>query len=60
MQTDLSYYRKRASEERTAALNARHVSVRRVHVELAQLYEDRVRTMTAHHEKLYVPLAEAG
>jgi len=56
--SDLSYYRRRASEERTAALNARHPHVRRVHIELAERYEERVRGMAAHHEELYVPMVE--
>jgi len=60
MQSDLSYYRKRASEERTAALQARHLRVRRVHLDLAELYEERVRAMAAHHGQLYVPLAEVS
>jgi predicted nuclease with TOPRIM domain len=55
---DLSYFRKRASEERTAALNARDARVRKVHVEMAERYEERVRGMAAHHERLYVPLSE--
>lgn len=56
---DLSYFRRRASEERTAALNARDPRVLRVHVEMAERYEERVREMAAHHEGLYVPLVEA-
>lgn len=55
---DLSYFRRRASEERTAALNSRDLRVRRVHIELAERYEERVRGMAAHHEQLYVPLSE--
>ena len=39
---DVSYDRQRASEERTAALQSRDVRVRRVHVELADRYEERV------------------
>ena len=57
---DLSYFRKRASEERTAALNARDPRVRRAHVHMAEAYEDRVRAMTAHHERLFVPMVEAS
>jgi len=56
--TDLSYFRKRASEERTAAINARDARVRKVHNEMAERYEDRVRGMAAHHEMLYFPMAE--
>jgi hypothetical protein len=56
--SDLSYFRKRASEERTAALNARDPRVRKAHLEMAERYEDRVRGMAAHHEMLFVPLVE--
>ncbi len=59
MTNDLSYYRRRASEERTAALNARDPRVRRVHVQLAESYEERVRGMAAHHEQLFVPMVES-
>jgi hypothetical protein len=55
---DLSYFLRRASEERTAALYARDPRVRRVHLEMAERYEERVRGMTAHHEKIYVPMLE--
>ena len=58
MSNDLSYFRKRASEERTAALNARDPRVRKAHTEMAERYEDRVRGMAAHHEMLFVPLVE--
>ncbi len=58
MTSDLSYYRRRASEERTAALNTRDVRVRKVHNEMAERYEERVRAMAAHHEALYVPMVE--
>ena len=58
MTSDLSYYRRRASEERTAALNSRDPRVRRAHVEMAERYEERVRAMTAHHEQIYFPMTE--
>ena len=58
MTNDLSYFRRRASEERTAALNARDPRVCKVHRELADRYEERVRGMAAHHEMLFVPLVE--
>ena len=60
MTSDLSYYRQRASEERTAALNARDPRVRRAHTEMAERYEERVRGMAAHHEQLYVPMSETA
>jgi hypothetical protein len=59
MTSDLSYYRRRASEERTAALNSRDPRVRRVHSEMADHYEERVRGMAAHHEELFVPMVES-
>lgn len=59
MTSDLSYYRRRASEERTAALNSRDPRVRKVHAEMAEHYEERVRGMAAHHEELYVPMVES-
>jgi hypothetical protein len=55
---DLSYFLRRASDERTAALHAKDPRVRRVHLEMAERYEERVRGMTAHHERIYVPLVE--
>lgn len=58
MTSDLSYYRRRASEERTAALNTRDLRVRRVHLELAERYEQRVREMAVNHEELYFPMVE--
>ena len=58
--SDLSYFRRRASEERTAALNSRDPRVRQAHVQMAERYEERVRGMTAHHELLYVPLVETA
>lgn len=51
MQTDLSYFLKRASEERTAALHVRNPSARHAHVELAERYEERVRNLAARQER---------
>ena len=56
MKSDLSYFLKRASEERTAALQVRNAKVREAHVELAERYEERVRDMTTRHERLFFPL----
>lgn len=59
MQSDLSYYRRRASEERTAALQSRHLGVRRAHVEMAKRYEERVRRLSLPGERVHVPISEA-
>lgn len=59
VRSDLSYFLKRASEERTAALQVRNPNVRHAHVELAERYEERVRNMTARHERLFFPESPA-
>lgn len=51
---DASYDLRRASEERTAALQARDVKVRRVHIELAERYEERIRNSTAARSQLWL------
>lgn len=52
METDIAYFRRRASEERTAALQARDPAARDAHRELAKRYEDLVHAMTAHEQRL--------
>jgi hypothetical protein len=51
IESDAIYFRQRASEERTAALHARHADARQRHLEKAEAYEDRVRAITLreHH-----------
>jgi hypothetical protein len=56
MESDLAYFRRRASEERTAALNARTTNARRAHVDLAERYEDLVRAIAAREEEFDVSL----
>jgi hypothetical protein len=58
MMNDYSYFLKRASDERTAAIHARDPRARKVHLDMAERYEERVREMTAHHERIYVPMVE--
>ena len=58
MMNDYSYFLKRASDERTAAMYARDPLVRQVHLDMAERYEERVREMTVHHERIYVPMVE--
>jgi hypothetical protein len=45
IESDAIYFRKRASEERTAALHARHADARKRHLESAERYENRVRAI---------------
>lgn len=51
MESDLAYFRRRASEERTAALEARHAQAREAHAQLAERYEDLVRAIAAGEQK---------
>lgn len=48
MESDISYFRRRCSEERTAALQSRDPKTRKSHLELAERYEDLVRGMSTH------------
>lgn len=48
MESDTEYFRRRASEERTAALQARDSRARDAHLEMADRYEDLVRGITGH------------
>ena len=41
METDLAYYRRRASQEGAAAQAALHPKVRTIHLELKRCYEER-------------------
>ena len=45
MESDSTYYSRRAAEERAAALEATNIRVQDRHLELAQAYEYRVREM---------------
>jgi hypothetical protein len=59
MTDDISYFRRRASEERTAALNARLPRVRRVHVAAAELYEELVKAKVSSKPKVGLEAAGA-
>lgn len=57
MGNDLSYFQRRASQERAAALRAAHPHARQAHLAMAQEYEDLIRRLAANQRKLetYVP-----
>ena len=55
VESDLTYFRKRASEERTAALHARSSTARTKHVERAEQYESRVRAIATRHQERLLP-----
>jgi hypothetical protein len=50
MESDFIYFRQRAAEERTAALQTRNRFARRAHVEMADQYEDRVRAIAVRQQ----------
>lgn len=60
MDTDTAYFRRRASEERTAALQARDRRVRAAHLQLAQRYEDLVRGIVRYEQFLGLNSAKAA
>ena len=47
MGIDVEYFRKRANEERVAAMKAAHPKVRDAHVEMARLYDDKLASIAA-------------
>jgi hypothetical protein len=57
VESDIAYFRRRASDERSAALQARH-SAREAHLELAERYEDLVRGMAAAEQRLGIGTAD--
>lgn len=56
---DVVYFRRRAMEERTAALSSSDQRVRKVHLELAHRYEGTVREIIAHDRQHRMRLLEA-
>jgi hypothetical protein len=55
---EVSYFIGRALEEWMAAVKAAHPIARRRHVELAEAYEDRVRTMAAVERRSLIRLVD--
>lgn len=52
MEGDTVYFRRRASEERTAAMYTRHPRARKAHIDMAERYEDLVRAIAARERHL--------
>lgn len=50
METDLEYFRRRASEEYLSYANAGHPAVRRTHLALAQRYEALARAIETDNQ----------
>lgn len=60
MEVDTIYFRRRASEERTAALQARHAQVREAHLQMAERYEDLVRAIVAREWVIGIRTSDAA
>lgn len=52
MERELAYYRKRSAEESARALSALNPKVRKVHLELAHRYDERVVALEAREMPL--------
>ena len=59
METDLNYFRRRAHEEREAAMKAQHASARRAHRHMADRYDELSDVIAAHHSALHRRLVSA-
>lgn len=55
MNGDVGYFTRRAAEERTAGLQSRDPAARRAHIERAERYEDLVRGISRHTDRLGLP-----
>ena len=60
MESDQVYFTQRASEERTAALQARHSAARKSHAEMAERYEELVRAFAAEERRAGFGVVEAA
>ena len=60
MEGDSSYFTRRASEERAAALNAASGAARVAHEQMAERYEDLVRAIARHDHRTGVDLADVA
>jgi hypothetical protein len=60
METDLVYYRRRSAEEKAAAKAALDPRVRRVHVDLARRYDERIAALTTERGQSHLHLVSAA
>jgi hypothetical protein len=50
MESDTSYFARRAAQERQAALKARHPGARQAHLDIAARYDDLIAALVAHEQ----------
>lgn len=60
MEVDTVYFERRASEERAAALHARHAKVREAHLQMAERYEDLARAIRARERVMGLHASNAA
>jgi hypothetical protein len=60
MEGNLTYFRRRASQERTATLKAGHPHARQAHLDMANRYEDLIRAIAATERQLDLHAIENG
>ena len=60
MAIDFEYFRRRAQQEREAAMKAVNPGARQAHLGLADAYESRVRTLVAEVRRSDIRLVSAG
>jgi hypothetical protein len=58
MESDVSYFTRRASQENAAALRAFHPEARQRHLEMAERYDDLANAITGHHQNLGLSLVD--
>lgn len=60
MEKDAKYYARRAQEERQAVMQATHPVVRQRHLEMAEAYDNRLRSIAAEESRLAFHLVSAA
>jgi hypothetical protein len=58
MESDVSYFRRRATDEKAAALTALHWQARQRHLEMAERYHDFARAIAARHQHFGLSLVD--
>lgn len=56
MERDTEYYRRRASDERVAAMKAAHAKVREAHLEMARLYDEKLSAIASGEQSVRLDL----
>ena len=60
MERDAEYFRRRANEERVAAMKAAHSNVREAHVEMARLYDEKLAAIAAGQQEVPLDLTSVA